>query len=508
MKILKFKHFMLCFIFSFTFLLLINSVILSISNGKSTYALSLSVSVTSLFENSTLTSINNFNYYTNVTDGGYNKLKIDNIQVFNILNHEVFSKDIIASTDYANVLKVLESPFISANQSTFGSKVINSLIISVVIAILISILFSIFKLILAKVVAFRGTVPEVNTNNHLLALNFFRFIAAILVVVYHMAPKNWHTKYWITNLGSEMVTFFFVLSGFVMIVSHYNRNSESVFGFYRLRFARIYPIYLVVVLLLINSHTNIIDVFLSVFMLQAFVPGHSIAINVPGWSLSVEAFFYLIFPLLLMFYRKISVAKVSFIVILSFGFALCLFKFFFKSFDHNSESYHELLNYFPLVHLCSFILGNYVGLMYLKCRNYTPSKVMSNIVSFAAVLWVVCDLKNSYSSHIYGLEYLNWSTIVYSFSFALLIIGFAMCKNSFLTKLLQNKICIRLGDLSYSIYLLQSIAYGKIINQLLLFSDSDVIKLIVPLLLLIGMSFFTFLYIEVPMKKFLMKNNI
>ena len=506
MKILKFKHLMICFIFSFTFLLLINSVILSISNGKSTYDLPLSVMVTSLFENKTLTSINNFNHWANITEGGYNKLKIDNIQIFNILNHEVFSKDIIASTDYANVFKVLQSPFISANnQSTIGVKLINSLILSVVIATLISMLFSIFKLILAKVVAFRGTIPEINTNNHLLALNFFRFIAAILVVVYHMAPKNWHTEYWITNLGSEMVTFFFVLSGFVMIVSHYNRNSESVFEFYRLRFARIYPIYLVVVLLLINSHTNIIDVFLSVFMLQSFVPGHSIAINVPGWSLSVEAFFYLIFPLLLIFYRKISIAKVSFIVILSFGFAFCLFKFFFKIFDHNSEHYHELLNYFPLVHLCSFILGNYIGLIYLKCRNYTPSNIMSNIISLTAVLWVVYDLKHSYSANVYGLEYLNWSTIVYSFSFALLIIGFAMCKNSFLTKLLQNRICIRLGDLSYSIYLLQSIAYGKIVNQLLLFSDSDVIKLIVPLFLLIGMSFFTYTYIEVPMKKFLMK---
>jgi len=81
---------------------------------------------------------------------------------------------------------------------------------------------------------------ERNTN----PLYILRFIAAIMVVWLHFGPNR---NFFTTN-GGEAVTFFFFLSGFVMIIA----NSKYLTGknlnfsktdFYIKRFARIYPMY-------------------------------------------------------------------------------------------------------------------------------------------------------------------------------------------------------------------------------------------------------------------------
>lgn len=506
LKLFKLKTCLFIFILSFITFSVISSATLIISNGKSTFPLSFSINVVQdnihRVENKDLI-INNFS--SEKVDWG-NKLIIKHLSIFTILDQKLISRDTSILTDRVNILNTLRNPFISVNtDSSYFIKLVNLLILSISLSIVINLVLVCISRVLVKITAFRGDLPPINTNNHLLALNFFRFIAAVLVVIYHMAPSSWHQKYWITNLGSEMVTFFFVLSGFVMVISHYNKNSESIISFYSLRFARIYPIYLVVLLLLINHDTQLFDIFLNVFLLQAFVPGHSIAINVPGWSLSAEWLFYILFPFLLICYRKNSIVLNSCLLISAFGLVYCLFNFWFKSFEENNLVYNELLNCFPLVHLCSFVLGNYIGVVYLKAQNITLSKLVSNFLSIMVLVWVIYDLKNGYSKRFYLLDNLAWSSIVYSFSFAALVFSFAVCKNSILSNMLRNKYCIRLGDISYSIYLLQSLAYGKLINQLLLLSSSDLIKVFVPLVILIGISYFSYIYIEVPGKKLLTK---
>ncbi len=294
LKLFKLRTYLFIFLLSVITFSAISSATLIISNGKSTFPLSLSINILQDKEYEVDHKdliINNFS--SEKADWG-NKLTIKYLSIFTILDQKLISRDTSILTDRVNILNALRNPFISVNTNlSYFTKLVNLLILSISISIVISILVICVGRILVKITAFRGDIPQINTNNHLLALNFFRFIAAILVVIYHMAPSSWHQKYWITNLGSEMVTFFFVLSGFVMVISHYHKHHESIMSFYRLRLARIYPIYLFVLLLLINHNTQFFDIFLNVFLLQAFVPGHSIAINVPGWSLSAECFFYI-----------------------------------------------------------------------------------------------------------------------------------------------------------------------------------------------------------------------
>jgi hypothetical protein len=95
------------------------------------------------------------------------------------------------------------------------------------------------------------------------------------------------------------VSFFFVLSGFVLTWSH--RHGEGVGAFYWHRFARVWRLATLTTLLLIALGSPHGSVLLDLALLHGWGTGRMIGVaaNRPSWSLGSEAFFYLLFPLLL-----------------------------------------------------------------------------------------------------------------------------------------------------------------------------------------------------------------
>ena len=128
-----------------------------------------------------------------------------------------------------------------------------------------------------------------------------------------------------SSSGYVGVNFFFVLSGFVLAYAYVEdgRMTTSAGRFWRARFARIYPMHLVGVLLALPlfvlgstaNHVQLaavakegaIQVALSALLVQAWVPAHVFDLNGPSWSLSCEAFFYALFPLLVRLVGKLRV---------------------------------------------------------------------------------------------------------------------------------------------------------------------------------------------------------
>jgi peptidoglycan/LPS O-acetylase OafA/YrhL len=104
--------------------------------------------------------------------------------------------------------------------------------------------------------------------------------------------------------GRAGVTFFFVLSGFVLAWAAGGRRVDAR-PFYRRRLARIYPAYAVALVLgagllaATQGAGRLRDAWLTPLLLQAWVPDSDwyFAALVPAWSLSCEAFFSLVFPL-------------------------------------------------------------------------------------------------------------------------------------------------------------------------------------------------------------------
>jgi peptidoglycan/LPS O-acetylase OafA/YrhL len=144
------------------------------------------------------------------------------------------------------------------------------------------------------------------------SLTALRFVAALFVFgfhaqVAHLIPAGaGHTVMeWLFGRGSVGVSFFFILSGFVLAWSA--RDGDTALRFWRRRLAKIYPNHLVTWLAALGvGLTSAAGVSLAValptaLLVQSWVPAESVyfGMNSVSWSLSCEAFFYAMFPVLM-----------------------------------------------------------------------------------------------------------------------------------------------------------------------------------------------------------------
>ncbi|GAA3952851.1 acyltransferase family protein [Chitinophaga oryziterrae] len=176
-------------------------------------------------------------------------------------------------------------------------------------------------------------------ENKLWPLEVCRGLAAIYVVLHHSRQMLPHAIQPFLLFGQEAVILFFLLSGFVI---HYNYSVKPAFDradFLWKRFVRIYPIFILVMVLSIvlnlvtgarQEHTDMATFFYNIAGLQDSQlqkPGigyPTFGDNDPLWSLGYEAWFYV-------FYAIVGSAKFNrnllIVVLVSFSAAI-LFSFY------------------------------------------------------------------------------------------------------------------------------------------------------------------------------------
>lgn len=162
------------------------------------------------------------------------------------------------------------------------------------------------------------TFPLPRDRASLDRLTSLRFFAALLVVVHHgtlelvrlpvLAP--------LSVLGYVGVTFFFLLSGFVLTWSGSPDLARR--HFYGRRFARIYPTHVatlliaVVLSLLIGLEIGAGPLGTNLTLTQSWVPLPAFTgrLNNVSWSLADEAFFYALFPFLFVRWQRLATRQV------------------------------------------------------------------------------------------------------------------------------------------------------------------------------------------------------
>jgi len=337
-------------------------------------------------------------------------------------------------------------------------------------------------------------------------LTFTRFLAAISIVIFHaqggVYPFNWSFLHSIFGQANVGVSYFFILSGFVMIIAYGKDKSTRIKpkGYYLNRVARIYPVYFVAFMLAVSinlksDEISLKNFFLQLFAIQAWFPDAVLKLNIPAWSLSVEGLFYLTFPFLFnYFYRRYSYQKVLVIIICiwcitQLGVNYLFFSPFYKGYPSNS---HNFLFYFPLLHLNEFMIGNITGYTFFKLTNSRKNFDLATIAVFFVLLIVLCLNV--------GVLYNDGLMAVI---FAPLILLMALNTGE-ISKIFSHKYLIILGEASYGIYILQSPVkrYCYFVFRHLNMTNENV-TFYIYLIILTGFSIACYYCIEIPAKNWI-----
>jgi peptidoglycan/LPS O-acetylase OafA/YrhL len=307
---------------------------------------------------------------------------------------------------------------------------------------------------------------------HINALTTLRFFAALLVVVFHhgqsafASAPSWCQS--LTKGGYVGVPFFFVLSGFILAYNYLPRAREGTLDnrrFWVARLARVYPVYVVALLLSAPifwlllwqrmSPDDAISRFgvqmvLSFGLIQSWIPSWAFAWNGPAWSLSVEAFFYLTFPFLM----KHLNAKGRWGLLAGFFSAAVALLMAGRVSGWNAiASAQQVLGWAnPLLWLPLFVLGICMGELRLERRASLPIRGKRAVWLGVFTAWLMALIVLAITS---SLQRKSQLLLCYAVAApcALLILLLAMDGNP-ISRFLSGSSLVLMGEASYSLYIL------------------------------------------------------
>ncbi len=403
-------------------------------------------------------------------------------------------------------------------------------------------------------------IPRQVKNNRLPeipALTGLRCFAALFVCIAHclprMLPENESLHGFnliITQLSAEGMTLFFVLSGFVI---HYNYSQAIInnpttgaYNFFAARFARLWPLYLICLLIDIgisfartHSFNSLINEALPYYLTltQSWfyhpIGAHALVYqfgSMPSvaWSISTEWFFYLVYPLVCFglykavkmrskLFTLVAISAFSIVAIITFAqnqdfinqYAVNVFGEVADIRTNPEDSFSRWLIYFsPYSRLSEFMLGCITAALYMQTDGQTPSRkeeIIGFSLGLAAILGVMishyCIFTVSTSDNFHWLLSFHQS-FGFAPAFAVLIYTSARFYNP-ITRFLSNRIILFGGEISYSVYLLHPVIIGTCVRLLSIYPEHPYLKSLVTIICIISVAALSFKWIETPSRRFL-----
>jgi peptidoglycan/LPS O-acetylase OafA/YrhL len=302
-------------------------------------------------------------------------------------------------------------------------------------------------------------------RRHIPALTSLRFLAALWVLGFHLFL--WHGDFGILLVdkflfsGAVGMAFFFVLSGFILTLAAAGTDPVADYRSYAVRrFARIYPLYLFVLIASwsLNGFADalgdrpirsalfhgIADITLTnAWFPQLAMGGHA---RDGTWSLSVEAFFYALFPLILLHARNLSDRALLLGVRWSIGLM-----FFFSitgKYAQPMDLFTQTVVFYsmPIFRLPEFIAGVFAGVLALRDTTDVPSgrKVFWWVVALVVFLSISGKTFPWVAQGIIAVP-----CLFFVFTY------FARVNEGWIVRLFSSRAFVFLGEASFALYLVQ-----------------------------------------------------
>ena len=298
--------------------------------------------------------------------------------------------------------------------------------------------------------------PVTTSPARLDSLTGLRWFAALYIFLYHFAYEadfygtpervDWMRYYF--GDGPTAVSFFFVLSGFVLAWTH--RPNDTRRGFWRRRFARIYPAHLATFLValaflpVLGQSFSWKATLANLTLTQSWFPdGGRIwyAYNGVSWSLACEFFFYLAFPFLARVLSRFSVRGWALI-----GAACCLFVVLLPFTIGFGWEPKYVLYVLPATRLPDFVLGICLAFIVKSGRWRGPGMLLSLALCAFALFWVAHWVPGEFD--------LASVTVI---PYALLIAAAASADLRGRFSLLRVRGVVYLGEISFCFYLVHEL---------------------------------------------------
>ncbi|MBN8229205.1 acyltransferase [Corallococcus macrosporus] len=313
------------------------------------------------------------------------------------------------------------------------------------------------------------------------ALTGLRFLAALHVVLFHfgtpclqgVAPE-WMVQ--VVASGYASVGVFFLLSGFVLAYNYVDTAGgmqTAPRAFWSARVARVYPVFLLMFLLSAVSTAqgslaaNSLPVaaaklgtagLTTLMLLQSWVPKLALYWNPPSWSVSVEAFFYAVFPALAGRLERFRGARMAaaLVGVWMLGLLPPVLYLVLRPDGPGTLDvafgglWLAVVKFNPLVRLPEFLLGVLLGLVFVRERAAATAPRRSGaVMALAGAALLVAGFSQGAS-----IPYPLMHNALLAPASALLVYGLARGGGP-LGQLLARPWLVHLGGASYALYLLQ-----------------------------------------------------
>ena len=351
-----------------------------------------------------------------------------------------------------------------------------------------------------------------------------RATAVVAVIGYHINPNMVPQGF----LGVDM---FFVISGFVisnLIYSEINNNSFKLSNFFLRRTKRLLPsllsysLFVSVVSYLTLDFKNVIEtlktsLYSLIFLanihiaryLEYFEPDSKSSLVINLWSLSVEEQFYIVLPVLILLFSKVTLklsTHIYFFILILIISIIFSYQFTFQSIPILGNiflSYENYLFYSPITRAYQFVVG-ILAMFIGQIINQKKPRIDIEYIRYIYFLYLPIFLS------LITQDSKNNTTLVLLLTFIILSLNI-----SFPHELdLLARPLIFIGNISYSLYLFHQAIISGARNLITyidtsykeLFNFNNPIFIFILLVVVFSISYLNFVFIENKLRYFRSNN--
>lgn len=307
--------------------------------------------------------------------------------------------------------------------------------------------------------------------NALTSVRFYLFLS-IFVSHFFFIKKSQIGNFLFENFlynGNFAVTFFFILSGFCIVLGYSDKfqvlDFDKIKTFIMKRIIKIYPLYILtgfigLIIAIVTKKVLWVKlcefIFLYMTMIQSFLKNYSM-FNSVAWFVSAIFLCYLLTPFVFYFLKKMAKVKSYLSIYLSIWIFLIIVSVLLSP-PFLDIKFYSYFYHFPPIRFLQYFSGILVGIFYkdylVKVDIFESKKHLKNFLDVVLIVFLVGLYLFSFKMKPYELIF---TQVVYIPVFSFSILYLCSRTSSILNEFLNNKVNIFLGSISMECYLIHNL---------------------------------------------------